>query len=314
MEICNAIVNYNNDNSVSDSYPFVFKQHEIRVDIETPESITIVEEITIENRETIPLSHIDFLLDQSFSNLTVEDRIGTIDYFPLNFLGLLRISFRYDIGINQTYYFKLSYNLETELDFTAGKPSYYLFSFNSYINYFTELQIVTIRLPSNTFLHADEHGPPPYLPVNATEDPTGNRIYLTWKFENLEQDTEINFIVFFDEPYSQPISNWIIAVILVVGLIAGAFSVFWIMRMRAKRVKKEIGKIYLTDDQNIILKLVNENEGRISQKELLEETKYTKSKISRNLTALEKQGLITKEKWGREFRVYLTKEGRRVVE
>ena len=303
-----------NNRSVSDIYPIIFKQHEIRVDIETPESIVVVEEIIIENKENSPLSQIEFLLDQPFSNLTIEDREEVLEYTPIDFLGLMEIDFRYPIGANQTYYFKISYNLNIELDFTSGKPSFYLFSFNSYINYFTEYKTVTIRLPQNSFLHEDEHGPPPYLPVNATEDPTGNRIYLTWAFENLEQDTEINFIVFFDEHYSPPISPGIIAVILMVGLIVGAFSVFWIMRMRAKRVKKEIGQIYLTDDQNLILKLVSQNEGRISQKELLQETQYTKSKISRNLTALENQGLITKEKWGREFRVYITKEGRRVAE
>ncbi len=309
-----ALVYDSDDISLSNSFPIIFKKHEIRIDIETPESITVIEEITIENKQVSPISDIEFLLDQPFSNLTIEDREEDLDYVPIDYLGLMQINFRYSIGTNQTYYFKMSYNLDIELDFTAGKPAFYLFSYNSFINYFTEYQIVTIRLPSNSFLHEDEHGPPPCLPVNATEDPTGNRIYLTWEFNNLEQDTEINFIIFFDEPPSPPIKSWVVAVILIVGLIGGAITVYWFMRRRESKVKKEIGKVYLTDDQSLILKLVNQNEGRISQKELIEATEYTKSKISRNLTALEKQGLITKEKWGREFRVYITKEGRRVVE
>jgi uncharacterized membrane protein len=86
------------------------------------------------------------------------------------------------------------------------------------------------------------------------------------------------------------------------------------MRRREIKARKAIGEIYLTDDQNLILKLVHQNDGRIAQKELLTQTNFSKAKLSRNISSLEEFGFITKEKWGREFRVYITKNGRKVVE
>ena len=56
------------------------------------------------------------------------------------------------------------------------------------------------------------------------------------------------------------------------------------------------------------------NEGKISQKDLCSITGYTKAKVSRNLISLEKQDLITREKWGRNYLIYVSDLGRKVVE
>ncbi len=313
MEICHSSDYCIRRDLLSSDYQIVLTHHETRIDIESPENITVTEEITVINNISTPMSNIIIDLDQPALILRIEDSMDELNFDFVSFNEIF-INFRYSIGLLQSYSFRIIYQLDIELDFTAGKPSYYIFPFTCHIQYFTEKHFVTIRLPSYSNLHETESGPPPYLPENATENPTGNRLYLEWELENLEPNTEIPFIVFFDESYSPPIAPWKIAVILVIGIIAGAIGVYWIMQMRDKRTKKAIGRVYLTEDQNLILKLVSQNEGRMSQKELLELTNFTKSKISRNLTTLEKQGLITKEKWGREFRVYLTKEGRKVVE
>ncbi len=313
MEISNALTNSNNIDTFSVDYPIVFANHEIEVDIETPENITVTEEITILNNRTTSISNFVFNLNHPALILRIEDSLGKLNADLISVNDIL-INFRSSLGPNQQYIFRLIYKLDIELDFTQGKPTYYIFPFTSYIQYFTSKQHITIRLPSHSILHETDIGPPPYFPENVTEICTGIRLCLKWEFENLEPATEIPFLVFFDEPYSRPIPVWTIALILIVGIIAGAFCVFIVMQKREKRNKKTIGSIYLTDDQNVILRLVSQNEGKMSQKELLEQTNCTKSKISRNLTTLEKQGLIIKEKWGREFRVYLTKEGKRVVE
>ena len=70
----------------------------------------------------------------------------------------------------------------------------------------------------------------------------------------------------------------------------------------------------LTETQKELLWIIAEKGGKISQKELCTITGYTKTKISRNLISLEQQVLVTKEKWGRNFRVYITETGRKVIE
>ena len=93
------------------------------------------------------------------------------------------------------------------------------------------------------------------------------------------------------------------------GLTLGcSFMYFW-MRRESAKLTEEMDKIYLTKNQQLLLKVIDEKQGKITQQELIAISNFTKSKVSRNLTPLEENGLISKEKWGREFKVYLTKKG-----
>jgi len=42
-------------------------------------------------------------------------------------------------------------------------------------------------------------------------------------------------------------------------------------------------------------------------------TGYTKNKVSRNLISLEQQQLIIREKWGRNYRIFITETGEKVA-
>ena len=120
--------------------------------------------------------------------------------------------------------------------------------------------------------------------------------------------------VFFDEPSNSSPAIWIIVIGPILGTILGASSVYWWMKKREKKSIEQLGKIFLTDEQKLILKIVLNNEGKITQKELIKQTQFTKSKISRNLFPLEEYGLIKKEKWGREFKIYITESGEKILE
>ena len=86
------------------------------------------------------------------------------------------------------------------------------------------------------------------------------------------------------------------------------------MRRGSSRLEEEIEKIYLTKNQQLLLKLISEKEGKMTQQDIIRITNFTKSKVSRNLTPLEENGLIAKEKWGREYKVKLTKKGLKVAQ
>ncbi len=87
----------------------------------------------------------------------------------------------------------------------------------------------------------------------------------------------------------------------------------WIMRRREKRAVKKLGTIFLSETQKKFLEIIVENGGRISQKELTTMTGYTKARVSRNLISLEQQQMITREKWGRNYRIFITETGVKVV-
>jgi uncharacterized membrane protein len=300
--------------NLCNSYPIVYQYHDIFIDIQNLDEITVTEDITIKNKQNESFRYFEFWFDQPHSNLTITNGTSALDFIklPSDIVGL---TLSENISTDQTSRFLLHYTYEFDLLVVREHPVFYLLLYYSYMNFFTEEHIVSVRTPSNCFLHEFPEGShSPFTPANASVNLVGNRILLEWFFENLVPTTIIQFDVFIDGPAQEPLPWWVIFLILVSGLIGGGISVFLFMRRRENRAKKAVGRIYLTDDQQLILKLIYQNEGRISQKELINLTDYSKAKISRNLTTLEDLEMVTKEKWGREFRVYITKEGSRVVE
>jgi uncharacterized membrane protein len=296
-------------------YPLIFTHYEIHIRIENPELILINEYIDLKNLLETNLTELDLQLQPSYKDLFVKDDIGNqLNFTKENEFGLIRIAFHHAIGMNESYHLSLEYVYDYTLTLIEDELEYYLFAFNIHVDYFIEELLVKIRLPSYCFLAEPDSGPPPFIPDNATVTAIVNNVYLTWNFEDLEPVQNKYFQVLFTTPPPEPIPIWAIIIILLAGLTAGGIGVFLFMRRRELVAKKEVGRIFLTEDQKLILGLLVQNEGRISQKELLQLTDFSKAKVSRNLTALEQQGLLTKEKWGREYRVFVTKEGRRVIE
>ncbi|MCE7741421.1 MAG: winged helix DNA-binding protein, partial [Candidatus Heimdallarchaeota archaeon] len=165
--------------------------------------------------------------------------------------------------------------------------------------------------PERSFIH-EEEGLTSYFPSDGFAL-AGQRVYLSWTFENLDPLDQPFIFVRFDKPLRE---TPIIAIVLgsIGGLVLGAFLTILFMRRREKKVVKEISTIYLSDTQKIILKLISENNGKMLQKELCAETGFTKSRISRNITPLVEQGLLQRDRWGRNYVIRLTDSGRKVIE
>jgi len=72
---------------------------------------------------------------------------------------------------------------------------------------------------------------------------------------------------------------------------------------------KILSETYLTEDQKIIIKSLQEKDGKMTQKELVLSTGHSKSKVSRDITLLEKNNFVRRQRWGRQYRVYLTDLG-----
>jgi uncharacterized membrane protein len=98
------------------------------------------------------------------------------------------------------------------------------------------------------------------------------------------------------------------------GVSAGVAGTLWIVNRRKRKTIRKLGEIFLTDIQRELLQIIVDKGGKITQKELVTITEYSKSKISRNLSPLEENEFITKQKWGNQYRVYITELGRKVIE
>ncbi len=282
------------------------------IDIKNNTEILVSEDVEIRNNQNNSISYIDFKLNQDYTDLIIEDRDGELEVEIEDLTGIINVTLRNDLLPNITEYLYFNYNLDLEIEQIEDDPPYYNFQFEKFFYYYTYLHRISVRLPVNCEIHDFEFLPNSYYPTYAILTKTGNRYYLDWEFENLEAMSTNLIFVFYEEEVDQKTPYYWFAVGPILGVIVGAGIVYWFMRRREKLSLSRMEMIYLTDNQKLLLKILYEKDKKMQQKELLELTGFTKSKISRNLTPLLDKGLIVKEKWGREYIVYITEDGKTV--
>ena len=286
---------------------FTISKHTTYVNMYDIDNIIIDEDITIVNNQ----NDTDFLyivINQNQSDLSISD----YDNNQLSFEEIseteLHINLKSNLTQGNHITISLHYKLDIVLDSVSGKPRYYIFPYTQYFTYFTNQYTLHVKLPSGCFLHYPLDCFPDY---NST-DTSRNRLFITWEDENLGSVSFSDYIIFFDEA-PKPRNIWGYVVGPLIGLIAGASAVYLWMKRGSTRLEEEIEQIYLTKNQQLLLKLIEEKQGKITQQQLIVITNFSKSKVSRNLTPLEENGLVEKEKWGREYKVSLTKKGLKVA-
>ncbi len=93
----------------------------------------------------------------------------------------------------------------------------------------------------------------------------------------------------------------------IAGIAAGALFYLW---AKPDEVGEKKDKSYaileraLSDDEALLIEIIRENEG-ITQDSLRFRTGFSKSKVSALLLNLEKKGIITRERLGRTYKVFI---------
>ena len=300
------------------------RSHHTTIDIYQINTISLEESFVVENTVNETQSYIDLWFNTSLNTLLVEDGEGSLIYswdVVSNSSNKVRVNFRTELNETQTATFTVKYELNTILSPIGSSPTYYSFEFYSSISHQTNSYQMTIFLPERSFIHEFEDSTPPIYPNNATQVLDKNRIKATWEMDDLVIESNPFFLIRFDEPLvpEEDLTFWETkAAMFLAGFIVGVFigvsGISWLIRYREKKAMKKIGMTLLTDNQKSLIKIIYDKKGKVSQRDLCDITGFSKSKISRNLVPLELRGLIKREKWGRTYVIYLTDDGRTVIE
>ena len=306
------------------SDPILIRSHITRVDIYQPSQISIQESFVIENKALVNMSYIDLWFNTSLTTLIVEDGEGSLNYnwdVITSSSNLVRVNLRSALEQNETATFTVKYDLNTYLTLIGTDDGYYSFEFYSTITYQTLAYKIIIFLPEKSFVHVFTDSTPSIYPNNATQVLEQNRIKTTWILDNLASGSNPFFLIRFDEPFlaEEPLTFWergstMFLIGFLVGIFIGISGISWLIRYREKKAMKKIGMTLLTENQKDLIKIIYDRHGKVSQKDLCDVTGFSKSKISRNLVPLELRGLIKREKWGRTYVIYLTDDGKTVIE
>ncbi len=314
---CNSFSNCSSSSSICSNgdNQIIVTLHDTKLDLVSVETIYVEQTLHLLNHLNESITSLELRLDQTItqSTLSIRELTHNLNYVISNNTGLITIQFSEVFQVNRTKEIKLMYRMNKVIPLYQGNISFYWLQCQSLISYSTYNHTISVRLPETSYVYEDGTTSA-YFPGNATYQP-GRRIIINWKFTNLYAGSDPIFYVTFTEPVvkeSSPI--WIFILGPILGLACGVGGTILVMNKREQRAVKKIGEMFLTETQKELLRIIAENGGKVSQKELCTITGYTKTKISRNLISLEQQELVTKEKWGRNFRVYITDTGRKVIE
>lgn len=146
----------------------------------------------------------------------------------------------------------------------------------------------------------------PYLPVDGEKGSDGRRIFVTWRRENLKLGENFNIQIAYEsttDNYSQLITFFtgsLIGLIIIILLMGGGI---WYFIKKRKGI--QILLPVLKKDEKIIIETLMKYKGKTNQRILVNESNYSKAKVSKVLKSLEERGLIKLERIGRTNKVYL---------
>lgn len=293
---------------------FIIKSHKTEIDIASAEEVTATEIFKIENKQNTSASSIHIWLNKTIcSDIVVQDSSGNLDFtenYETNSDCHLVISLRSYLPTNQSTNFWITYRLNETIPFVDQE--YYHLEFFSTINYYTESYLLFYTLPERSFIHEDSITA--IMPEDYWFDRNRSRWRIYWSDNDIVGKTIRYYFVRFESPIGNKPLVWLYVVGPILGVITGVSITFMIMKKKDKKTARKIGAIFLNESQRIILKTIIDKGGKISQSEMCRKTGFTQSKVSRNLSSLEEQGLVIKEKWGRNALIHITKTGEKVID
>lgn len=145
-------------------------------------------------------------------------------------------------------------------------------------------------------------------------DSDGRRVILTWELKDPipAELREFKAVIFFERFGDYRYVRYILLFILVA---IGLFYAYRYLREEGISVEDYLDRqkyLYekidiLKEDEQAILKLIIEKDG-IDQRDIQRQTDFSKTKVSKILSELEKRGTIRKEQVGRRNKIYLAKK------
>ncbi|MFB6158414.1 MAG: helix-turn-helix transcriptional regulator [Candidatus Nanohalobium sp.] len=133
----------------------------------------------------------------------------------------------------------------------------------------------------------------------------GRRFYVEWSLQP-DLSEALNFQVMYESLEERPLNDFIVYVLAV--SVVGVISYLVYRRKSQASASNRLEE--LGEDEKMIVELLRDKGGEMLQKDIVEETDYSKAKISGVVGNLEDEEVIDKEKEGRSNKVSLRKSFR----
>lgn len=279
--------------------PFVSAQEILSYNLSVElRDTTAHEDISIElfNQEYFPIKTFSYVLKGDVQDIEVLDADGKLEATVTEKDGsVIQSKFREPLRPNTSTWMMIRFDVINAVE-KIGEE--YVFSPVFSLPHGTKKFLLRVRLPEGMGLprsvsritRGTDVVP---LPENVYSD--GRATIFEWELHNGKGDFAV-YIRYGKIRPDQRRVTYVIGFLLI--LVAVAYYFRWRMR------KPEIS--YLEGDEGRVLGLIRSEEG-ILQKKIVESTGFSKAKVSMILSKLEKEGLIRKERYGLNNRLYIIK-------
>ncbi|MBU7023795.1 MAG: hypothetical protein HXS40_06475 [Theionarchaea archaeon] len=268
---------------VSTGHPYEITEYSVTISIsegKVHEEITI----TVENYNSLPIFEYSFLYP--LENLQVYDSQGNIDHEIKNDLLLCYL----DISGLRPYTFTIAFDTSGYVSpVKEGKWVFSpIFQFSVPVKNFQ----IEIIVPSEMAVVS------PIYPVPTSFYSYRETLVVRWKRDVLSEGEEFLVLLGY-KPVSSPNSDQFLLYYLAAAVVAGFAAGFYLGRRHKPQPE------YVIADEQKVLEEIRKAGGRIVQKDLVKNTEFSKSKISKIISDLENRNIVRKEKYKRTNLIFL---------
>jgi hypothetical protein len=195
----------------------------------------------------------------------------------------------------------ISYNSNQRID---KKSNYFLFTDSFKINSDTSIVPILIKLPEGTGLRKPVENS--YSPGNALIGSDGRRTIVNWQINDLRKGDRVDVSIAFEKIGEVIISEIPIQIlIIIIVLIVLGVGLFYQFYWRNRNVKI-ILPILKKDEKKIFDTILKHGSG-VNQKMIVNDSGYSKAKVSKVLNSLQERGILKLERIGRKNKVHIDK-------
>ncbi len=239
-------------------------------------------------------SRMTYITNHPVNDLNVEIEGEEVDCF------FEELSLGGEISCETDYYNNFTVDIHYSTSgLTTSRNSANVFRYSQNIYRPTNSYTFRAVLPEGTGVIDQEDDNTPVIdPEFGQVGSEGRRIHVEWT-----QDPGLGETIAFEIAYEElgnSFRNAIIALAVLILLVGFAKAYL----ARKSELDQNKVKNQLTEDQRLVIELLEE-EGSMLQKDIVEQSEYSKAKISGLISELEELELVSKEKEGRSNRVTL---------
>ena len=195
----------------------------------------------------------------------------------------------------------ISYSSDQKI---SKKDNYFLFEDSFKINSDSDTASFLIKLPEGTGLKEPIENS--YSPSGALIGSDGRRTIINWIENDLKKGGTFDVSIAYEKIGEVIVSEFPIQIILIIALvIIAGFAIFYQFYWRNRNVNLIIP--ILKKDEKKIFDTIMKNGSGVNQKIIVNDSGYSKAKVSKVLKSLEERGILRLERIGRKNKVHIEK-------